>query len=468
MPRKQNKHPRQQPRSRKPRGGAAKAHARQAPKHPRESRRRTVNSAAPRGDSKIRTTHVSNARALRPAAGNSSKESEMAAVGVLDPFAAFQRQYKTGLPFSTQTMPAFGFWTRSVDRATELQFGTTTSAGVNYVINPWNKPQAIAATTLDAAGVALTTVATTDPQNAFIVANFENLVVAYQGVRVRNLTPVLNQGGELVIGNLSYGDATANNFDDVRSASTTITHSNGDPGVIAQASYFGNQSDTGTAGPTGVLDYRFNDATLTTIDPSTRAITIRTFGLFSMPQIFEIEIVTYYLGVPFSLSSQVFAPVRYEVVPAYVNRMIDQAFSKSPQYSIPRNFIKDDGWDTLWTGVKSIIEDIGLGLIGTAASAVGSAFSGLFSAKRRHLGFQRILSMLPPDSYCDFRKLLIENDTHANAVLANAKPTTRMSAFTPAEMAKIAQFMCFDDDDALSTSSQPSTASVASKAYFKR
>lgn len=440
---------------------------RKAPKHPRESRRRTMNSAAPRGDSKLRTTHVSNARAMRPAPTNSNKESEMAAVGVLDPFAAFQRQYKTGLPFSTQTMPSFGFWTRAIDRAVELPFGTTAQAGINVTINPWNKPQTIVATALDAAGVATATVSTSDPQNPFIVANFETLVVAYQGVRVRNLTPVLNQGGELCIGNLSYLDATANNFNDARSASTTITHSNGDPGVIAQASYFGNQSDTTSVGPLGVLDYRFNDATLTDIDPNTRCITIRSFGLASAPQIFETEIVTYYLGVPFSLSSQIFAPVRYEVAPILVNRLIDQAYTKSPQYSIPRNFIKDDGWDTLWTGVKAIIEDVGLGLIGTAASAVGSAFSGLFSAKRRHLGFQRLLTMLPPDCYLEFRKLLVDNETHESAVLA-AKPTVRKSGFTPAEMAKIAQFMCFsDDDDTLSVSSQPSTT-VSSKAYFKR
>lgn len=422
------------------------------PKHSRETRHRSENSAAPRGESKIRTTQVSNSRALRPAAPNSNKESEMAAVGVLDPFAAFQRQYKTGLPFSTQTMPSFCFWTRSVDRATELPWGATSTAGINYTISPWNKPQGTVALTLDSAGTLLTSVSTTDPQNTFIVGNFENLVVAYQGVRVRNLTPVLNQGGELCIGNLAYGDATTNTFNDVRSASTTITHSNGDPGVIAQCAYFGNQSDANTAGPAGVLDYRFNDATLSTIDPSTRSITIRSFGLLSAPQEFEIEIVTCYLGIPFSLSSQVFAPVRYEVVPSLVNRLVDRALSKSPQYSIPRNFIKDDGWDTLWTGVKDIIADVGLGLIGTAASTVGTAFAGLFSAKRQHLGFQRILAMLPPHSYPEFRKLLLDNETHDDAVRANTKPVFRTAGFTPAEMAKIAHFMCFDDDDEKSIS----------------
>lgn len=440
------------------------APAQMQPKHSRETHRRAVNSAAPRGDAKTRTTQVSNVRALRPAPLSSNKESEMAAIGVLDPFAAFQRQYKTGLPFSTQTMPAFGFWTRSIDRATELPFGATAQAGINYTISPWNKPQGTVALTLDAAGVMLTSVSTTDPQNTFIVGNFENLVVGYQGVRVRNLTPVLNQGGELVIGNLSYQDATANNFDDVRAASTTITHSNGDPGVIAQASYFGNQSDANTAGPTGVLDYRFNDANLTTIDPSTRSICIRSYGLTAQPQIFEIEIVTYYLAIPFSLPSQVFAPVRYEVVPSLVNRLIDRAFSKSPQYSIPRNFIKDDGWDTLWTGVKDIIADVGLGLIGSAASAAGSAFASLFAAKRRHMGFQRILTLLPPDSYVDFRKLLVDNETHEDALHANAKPPARTGGFTPAEIAKIARYMCFDDDDDKSTTSDVGVSAPAASA----
>lgn len=442
---------------------SAAAPAARAPKHD-QSRRRTVNSAAPRGDAKLRTTQVSNVRALPPAAGSSKRESEMAAVGVLDPFAAFQRQYKTGLPFATNTQPAFGFWTRSIDRASELQWGTTNIAGINYTINPWSKPQGLVAVTLDAAGTTLTSNQVTDPNNAFIVANFETLVVAYQGVRVRNLTPVLTQGGELVIGNVSYADATASNFNDIRSASTTITHANGDPGVIAQASYFGNQSDANSAGPLGVLDYRFNDTTLTDIDPNTRCITIRSMGIQATPQVFEIEIVTYYLGIPFGLSSQIFAPVRYEVSPALVNRLIDGAFSKSPQYCIPRNFIKDDGWDTLWTGVKAIIQDVGLGLIGSAASAVGSAFSGLFTPKRRHLGFQRILALLPPDSYPAFRELLLDNETHADAVAENTKPMLRKVAFTPSEMAKIAHFMCFDDDEALTVTSTSSTTSAASAA----
>jgi len=66
------------------------------------------NAAKPHGDAKLRTTQASNARHLRSAEMGSIKESEMAAVGCLDPFAAFQRQYKTGLPFNPMTPPAYG------------------------------------------------------------------------------------------------------------------------------------------------------------------------------------------------------------------------------------------------------------------------------------------------------------------------------------------------------------------------
>lgn len=416
------------------------------PAQPKKQQQHTTvhHAAAPKaGDPKIRTTQVSNNRPLHVSAPRRSAQSEMAAVGVLDPFAAFARQYKTGLPFSTESSPAFGFWTRTITRATELPFGATTQVGINITVNPWNRPLFIVATSLDAAGVAITTTAGSDPQNAFILANFENLCVAYQGVRVRNLTAVMQQAGELCIGNLSNSDATTLNFNDVRASSTTITHANGDPGVIAQCAYVGNQNDQ-AANPLAVSDYRFSDSSLSQVDLDTRCVAIRTFGNATTPQIFEIEIVTYYLGTPFSIPSQIFAPVRFEVNPIIVNRLIDAAYTKSPQYSIPRNFIKDDGWDTVWTGVKAIVTDIGLGLIGSAASAIGSAFSSLFSEKKRDIGLKRILLLLPPEGYTSLKKLMAASDTH-EAALATLDKNMVKPKFTQAELAEIADYMGFAD-----------------------
>lgn len=395
------------------------------------------------GGNKLRTVQVSNERALRVSTQSSKALSEMAAVGVLDPFCAYAHQYKTGLPFSTQSNPAFGFWTRSVTRCTELQWGTTATAGVNLTINPWNRPQFIVGTSLDASGIVVTVNSGSDPQNPFILANFENLCVAYQGVRVRNLTAVLSQSGELTIGNLSNRDATTLSFDQVRASATTITHANGDPGVLAQCAYVGNQNDQAN-NPLAVSDYRFSDTSFSVVDEDSRCISIRSMGTFANPQIFEVEIVTYFLGTPFSIPSQIFAPVRYEVNPVYVNRLIDEAYVKAPQYSIPRNFIKDDGWDTLWTGVKAIVSDIGLGLIGSAASAIGSAFSSLFSEKKCHLGMKRILLMLPPDAYAPLKKLIDANDTH-EAALSSLEKFNIKPRFTQAELAEISDYMGFAD-----------------------
>lgn len=442
------------------------------PKGKKHKKHETAAHAAiaTQGGDKLTTTHVSNNRPLRVTPQGARRESEMAAVGVLDPFAAYARQYKTGLPFSTQSSPAFGFWTRSITRAQELQFGATAQAGINITVNPWHRPQFIVATTLDAAGIALTVVAGSDPQLAFITTNFENLAVAYQGVRIRNLTPVLNQGGELTIGNLSNSDATTLNFNDVRAAATTITHANGDPGVISQCAYVGNQNDQ-FANPLAVSDYHFSDATLSQVDLDARCITVRTFGDFARPQIFEIEIVTYYLGIPFSLPSQIFAPVRYEVNPLIVNRLIDAAYVKSPQYCIPRNFIKDDGWDTVWTGVKAIVADVGLGLIGSAAAAIGSAFASLFSDKKMTSGLRRILLMMPPDAYPAFKKLIAAHETHQEALSQLDKQVSK-PRFSQAELAEIANYMGFEDSVPIVAATQApqleGPAKAAASGWFAR
>lgn len=390
--------------------------------------------------SKLQTTHVSNNRALRSTSGKGmAKDSEIAAVGILDPFAAFQRQYKTGLPFAPSTLPSYGFWTRNVTRSIEIPWGATAQAGVNITIIPWGRPLYTTFTVLDAAGVGSVPVNGTDQQHPFIIGNFQDLVVAYQGVRIRNLTPVLNQGGETTIGSASYADATTLGFDPIRSSSTTITHANGDPGVICQMSFTGNPADNSVS-PLFASDYRFTDASITGIDPQSRCITFRTMGIAAAPQVYELEIVTYYLGVPFSAASQIFAPVRYDVTPGVVNRLLDAAYSKTPMLSVPRNFVKDDGWDTLWTGAKAIIKDIGMGLIGNAAAAIGSAFASLFDPKHRGSGLRRLIQLCPEEAFADLRKLVVESNSckHALETLDAAPPPPR---FTLSELTEIAAFM---------------------------
>jgi len=436
----------------------SKQHRKMSPAQPYES------PAA----SKLQTTRVSNNRALVSAPAGTKMDSEKAAVGVMDPFAAFQRQYKTGLPFASSTLPSFGFWTRNVTRNVELQWGASTSAGVCFTVCPWGRPLIQIATALDAVGAPTATSGYTDQQHPFIIANFQDLAVGYQGVRVRNLTPVLNQGGETTIGVGSYLDNTTLGFDAIRASSSTITHSNGDPGVMSQCSYYGNPSDNPVS-PTHCSDYRFTDASISTMDPQARTITFRTNGLFATPQVYEIEVVTYYLGVPFSAASQLFAPIRYDVTPSIVNRLLDKSFAESPQLSIPRNFVKDDGWDTLWTGAKAVIKDIGLGLIGSAASWVGSAFSSIFDAKRRHRGFKRLMMLLPEDAYDDFKKLVVAASCkdHAMELIESMVPPE--PSFTTAQLTEIAAFMRAQSSKDFEVVSTPAaTATPGWKNVFSR
>lgn len=428
------------------------------------------------GGAKLVTTQVSNLRPARPYAGNQVKNSQMAAVGVLDPFAAFARGYKTGLPFSPMTPPVFGFWTRSVFRNVEVGWtGTANTVGMNALVMPWVKPQILLATTLGAGGqpVPLTVTQVADPQGPFISTNFDTVCVAYQGVRVRNLTNVLQQGGELVIGICSYEQWNANTFDQNRTSSTSITHANGDPGVIAQCAWTGNPANGESSSTTGSLiavsDYRFVEPSQNTLDPEMRCIFISSVnggGLAPTPaaQVFEIEVVTYYVGVPLSVPSQILAPIRYDVDPSTVNRMLDAAYNKAPLFSIERHFIKDDGWSDLWTGVKTIVKDIGLGLIGQAAASVGTAFAGLFSGKRRPYAILRLLSLIPHDAYPEVRRLLTEHTELSAAVAAVQSTTVQRSTLTSADLERIAEFL--DRDDPVVVPDTPATAAGGPKAAW--
>jgi len=423
------------------------------------------------GGAKLMTTQVSNLRPARPFAGNQIKNSQMATVGVLDPFAAFTRGYKTGLPFSPMTPPVFGFWTRSVFRQVESGWtGTANTVGMNVLIMPWVKPQILQASTLGPGGqpVPLTIIPVADPQGPFITANFDTICVAYQGVRVRNLTNVLQQGGELVIGTCSYEQWNANTYDQNRSSSTSVTHANGDPGVIAQHAWMGNPANGESSSTTGsliaVADYRFVEPAQSTLDPELRCIFVSSLnggGTSPTPaaQVFEIEVVTYYVGVPLSVPSQILAPIRYDVDPSAVNRMLDAAYNRAPLFSIERHFIKDDGWSDLWTGVKTIVKDIGLGLIGQAAASVGTAFAGLFSGKRRPYALLRLLSLIPQEAYPEVRRLLVEHSELNAAIAAVQASCVKRSTLTSADLERIAEFL--DHDSLVVVPDAPAAAAGA-------
>lgn len=465
MPRKQRSQRKQRPRQRK-RAAAPRPAPSVRPAHNRAS-----NAPKAHGENKLRTTQVSNLHTQRLRPMDSVKDSQMAAVGVLDPFAAFARQYKTGLPFAPFSPPVFGFWTRTIKRAVELNWtGVANTCGINVTIFPWANPQYQEANVIDSLGRAASVLSANDPQLAFMTTNFDNLTVAFQGVRVRNLTPVLNQGGELVIGITSYEQYLASGFNDARSSSTTMTHANGDPGVIAQCAWVGNPANgdswnVGSNPGVAVSDYRFAEPTSNALDPEIRVMNIRTFNASGVaapvPQAYEIEIVTYYVAIPLAIPSQIFAPVRYDVDHTIVTRLMDEAYNKSPQFSIARNFVKDDMWDDMWTGVKDIVKDIGLGIIGTAASAVGTAFSGLFAGKRKNHAFLRMLTLLPPDSYVEFKKLLTECADHAAAMAAVQRALVPRSTLTSADLERIAEALGLQDEPAVVVGDPAAAAAAA-------
>lgn len=303
----------------------------------------------------------------------------------LQPFVAYESRMMGTLPTVGTNKPVYGFWTRNVVQATEIVFNGGSNGGVAIRVTPWDITQVlVAATYSDTLGTPATFVSYNDPFYSAMATNFIEIVCCYQGVRVKNITAVLGQAGESVIGRSTYGEALTTSYSSFRNSGTSFVKSSADPGVMMQMTY---QGLTGMEPPTAgyVCDYQWCPPGTSNYDGDSTAILFRSQSAAATPQTFSVEIVNYYLAVPFAATSVFFSPVKHEFDPKKFNRMIDAAESKSPELSVSRVAMKDDGENpsivddlqSIWNGAKSL---------GRVASSAWGALTSFFSLakSRRH------------------------------------------------------------------------------------
>lgn len=348
---------------------------------------------------------------------DSTQES---ATAFLQPFFAYQERLMPGLPVPTNNQAVYGFWTRNVIQFTDVAYGSGPNAGSWVGVSPWDINQVVVATAYaDAIGTPNAYQGYNDPFYASCAANFESMACAYQGIRVKNLTPVLSQGGEALVARVPHGDSISS-YPIMRNSGTSFVKSAADPGVMLTLAFQGTASSIpAVAG--SLVDYGFYPPSASTFDVQSTRLMFRSQCAATAVQTWEIEIVTYYLARPFSTTSVFFAPTKHEIDFSKFDRLVEKAESAAPQFGVMRTAIKDDGDDaplladlsTIWQGAKAF---------GRVATQAWGALTSLFSlaSHRRHL---MAINMLLPDEMKEFSELCeLDHDEAVNKLTSALMP----------------------------------------------
>lgn len=303
----------------------------------------------------------------------------------LQPFLAYQERLQPGLPVVGDNQALYGFWTRNVIQVTDVAFAAGPNAGSWVAIRPWLTNQLTTATAYsDVIGTPNAFVGSNDPFNAACVANFEYMACGYQGVRVKNLTPVLSQGGESLLARSTH-DTVVSSYAAARVSGTSFIKSAADPGVMMQMAYQGLTGMVPAVAGT-IVDYGLLSPTVTIYDGKSSTLLFRSQSGAANPQTWEIEVVTCYLARPFSNTSVFFAPTKHEVDMMKFDRLVDRAEAATPEYSVARVAMKDDGQNpTILSDLQTIWN--GAAAVGRVATAAWTGLTSLFGlqAEQRHL-----------------------------------------------------------------------------------
>jgi len=322
---------------------------------------------------------------LRPSVADSHRDATNDSLTCyLQPFVAYEARLMGGLPIAAQAQSAYGFWTRNVQVVTDIPFTGTSNVGTYLAIRPWLNGQIGITTAFDSLGLPTSQTSAQDPFYAAINVNFESVVVAYQGVRVKNMTKVLSQGGEALIGRIPVSDELKSYYIH-RSSGTSFVKSAADPGVLLTLSYEGQGGMTPVVAG-NIIDYGWNLPSNGNLDPQSTEMIFRSQSASDSPQTWELEVVTYYLARPYASTSVFFAPSKHEVDMRKFDRAVDRSFGHAPEFSIERCALKDDGFaditasdlQSIWGGAKSFVK---------VATSAWSGLRSLFglSAERKRL-----------------------------------------------------------------------------------
>lgn len=323
------------------------------------------------------------ASAKQPAIVGHVDATKDSVTAFLQPFEAYQRRLSPGLPLYGQNLATYGFWTRNTIVAADVPLGASGNYGTLISVVPSLTATILNATALDALGVASAFQPYNDPFRASSIVNFDSVVCAYQGFRVKNITAVLDQAGESLVCRIPLDDANTT-YQTIRAGGNTFVKSAADPGVLMSMNFEGTSGMIPqTAG--NIVDYAWHPPSAANLDSQSTVTQFRSLTSSTKPQQWEIEVVTYYLARPFSAVSAFFTPMKREVdMPAF-DKALDRALARVPELSIARNAMPDDGPN------PTIMEDLssiwgGIQAVGRTASAVWSGLSNFFglASHRRH------------------------------------------------------------------------------------
>lgn len=366
-------------------------------------------------------------------AGGHRDTTKEAVTAFLQPFQAYEARLMPGLPVSGSNQAAYGFWTRNVVTFTDVAYVGAANVGSWVSVAPWDMNQIVIASTFsDSLGTPDTFDVHADPFYASMATNFEAVVVGYQGVRVKNLTAVLDMSGESFVGRYPVADMSRG-YVAHRTAGTNFVKSSSDPGVMLTLNYEGQTGIVPAVAGT-VVDYGWlPPATVNQDSASTRTL-FRSQAGAGKNQTWEVEVVTYYLARPYASASAFFSPVKREVDLVAFDRAVDRAVALSPELSIARNALKDDGEDptlmedleSIWGGAKSFAR------VAQSAWSGLSSFFGLSLERRAAIHLQLFASQR---DYDDLLTLMQKHDMaslreHIDRAIAPP-------SFTPAQMAAI-------------------------------
>lgn len=291
---------------------------------------------------------------------------------ILHPFRAAEAQLKVGLPFDQTASSYMGFWTRDIINVSAvLCTGTTDTYSAVFFAAPWCADSNVTVSALSSVGVPSTVINSNSSGYGFITGSFDKAVVTHMGMRVRNISPVLYQNGDLTVGSLTYENMMSCSTENRRINGLSYTRAAAGSGVTAEMTWIGN-TDSDEAKLPAIDDYVLCDTSGDTFDEDLTLLYLS--ANCSDESLFEVEIVRHYLLVP-TLANLAFFPVERNSV--NVNKVLDQldlAYSRVPRFDLKRCAIPDDGdvFDDMkgvWKGLKALTRLPGS--LWQAASSIG-------------------------------------------------------------------------------------------------
>jgi len=317
------------------------------------------------------------------------------AAAILHPFQAYSNQCQVGLPFEVNASPYFGFWTRDIVQVNAVACtGGVNGSQAMFVAYPWHMSCNETATVIAATG-AITSVSAADCVAAgFINANFNKACVTHMGMRVRNLSEVLVQNGDMTVGISTKEDLYSATRDMRRMNAKSYTRAGAGSGVLSEISWIGNMT-TDDQGPAAIDDYVMCDASGDAFDED---LTVLYFqACTDSNAIYEVEIVRHFLLEP-SIATASFTPaVRSSVDVPRLLDILDGAYARVPQFDLKRCAIKDDGdvfddFRGVWKGFKALTRLPG---------SVWQTVSNIASLSQANI-FKDIIKRIPAEQYKRF------------------------------------------------------------------